>query len=83
VSRPYPGNVRDLRSLVLRIVHRYVGTGVVTVGDIPDAERPAPPAPAGGWRSAELDACLGRALELGARPGDIAAAAKELAAARG
>ena len=42
VSRAYPGNVRDLRSLVLRIVHRYLGTGFVTVGDIPDDERPAP-----------------------------------------
>jgi DNA-binding NtrC family response regulator len=40
VSRPYPGNVRDLRSLVLRIVHRYLGAGFVTVGDIPDRERP-------------------------------------------
>ena len=39
VSRDYPGNVRDLRSLVLRIVHRYLGTGFVTVGDIPDDER--------------------------------------------
>jgi DNA-binding NtrC family response regulator len=41
VSRAYPGNVRDLRSLVLRIVHRYLGAGFVTVGDIPDRERPA------------------------------------------
>jgi transcriptional regulator with GAF, ATPase, and Fis domain len=40
VSRAYPGNVRDLRSLVLRIVHRYLGAGFVTVGDIPDRERP-------------------------------------------
>jgi transcriptional regulator with GAF, ATPase, and Fis domain len=42
VSRAYPGNVRDLRSLVLRIVHRHLGNGVVTVGDIPDQEWPAP-----------------------------------------
>jgi transcriptional regulator with GAF, ATPase, and Fis domain len=42
LSRPYPGNVRDLRSLVLRISHRYLGAGMVTVGDIPDQERPAP-----------------------------------------
>jgi transcriptional regulator with GAF, ATPase, and Fis domain len=40
LSRTYPGNVRDLRSLVLRILPRYLGTGVVTVGDIPDNERP-------------------------------------------
>jgi transcriptional regulator with GAF, ATPase, and Fis domain len=42
LSRPYPGNVRDLRSLVLRIIPRYLGAGVVTVGDIPDHERPVP-----------------------------------------
>ena len=55
VSRDYPGNVRDLRSLVLRIVHRYLGTGFVTVGDIPDDERPAPrePAPPGAVREFE------------------------------
>ena len=40
LSRTYPGNVRDLRSLVLRIIPRYLGAGVVTVGDIPDHERP-------------------------------------------
>ena len=42
VSRSYPGNVRDLRSLTLRIGHRYLGAGLVTVGDIPDDEWPAP-----------------------------------------
>jgi transcriptional regulator with GAF, ATPase, and Fis domain len=42
VGRSYPGNVRDLRSLVLRIVHRHLGNGVVTVGDVPDHEWPAP-----------------------------------------
>ena len=42
LSRTYPGNVRDLRSLVLRIIPRYLGAGVVTVGDIPDNERPDP-----------------------------------------
>ena len=48
LSRTYPGNVRDLRSLVLRIIPRYLGAGVVTVGDIPDNEhRPAAP----GWSS--------------------------------
>jgi transcriptional regulator with PAS, ATPase and Fis domain len=43
VNRSYPGNVRDLRSLALRIGHRHLGAGLVTVGDVPDDERPAPP----------------------------------------
>ncbi|MET0417846.1 MAG: sigma 54-interacting transcriptional regulator, partial [Actinoplanes sp.] len=42
LRRHYPGNVRDLRSLALRIIHRHVGPGAVTVGDVPELERPAP-----------------------------------------
>jgi transcriptional regulator with GAF, ATPase, and Fis domain len=59
VSRAYPGNVRDLRSLVLRIVHRYLGAGFVTVGDIPDRERPGleqPVAPAAAMSSRRASA---------------------------
>ncbi len=41
VTRDYPGNVRDLRSLVLRIIHRHLADGFVTVGDIPEQDRPA------------------------------------------
>ncbi|GIH06923.1 hypothetical protein Rhe02_49900 [Rhizocola hellebori] len=39
-QREYPGNVRDLRQLALRIAARHVGPGPVTPGDIPDEERP-------------------------------------------
>jgi transcriptional regulator with GAF, ATPase, and Fis domain len=47
VHRPYPGNVRDLRGLALRIIHRHLGTGEITVGDVPDGERPHAVQPAG------------------------------------
>src|SRR5262249_35232179 len=40
-SRRYPGNVRDLRQLVARMVGRHVGPGRITVGDVPPEERPA------------------------------------------
>jgi transcriptional regulator with GAF, ATPase, and Fis domain len=46
--RSYPGNVRDLRQLALRVLTRHVGGGSITVGDVPEEERPrfrAPPAP--------------------------------------
>jgi transcriptional regulator with GAF, ATPase, and Fis domain len=77
VNRDYPGNVRDLRALALRIVHRYLGTGLVTVGDIPDRDRPAAaPPPAGGH---ELDDGVGRCLAQGATLQDIAAAAQDAA----
>ncbi len=44
VRRPYPGNVRDLRGLALRIIHRHLGAGEISVGDVPERERP-PAAP--------------------------------------
>ena len=43
LRRAYPGNVRDLRQLISRIACRHVGPGPITVGDIPDDERPDPP----------------------------------------
>jgi transcriptional regulator with GAF, ATPase, and Fis domain len=46
--RRYPGNVRDLRQLALRVLTRHVGSGPITVGDVPEEERPryrAAPAP--------------------------------------
>jgi DNA-binding NtrC family response regulator len=81
VSRPYPGNVRDLRSLVLRIVHRYLGTGLVSVGDIPDAERPERAPGHGDWLDRRFADCVRHAVALGATPEEIAAAATDVASA--
>jgi transcriptional regulator with GAF, ATPase, and Fis domain len=87
VGRAYPGNVRDLRSLVLRIIHRHLGAGFVTVGDIPDQERPTPERPEEAWRDDGFETSIGRALALGAGLEDITAAAAgvavRLAVARG
>jgi transcriptional regulator with GAF, ATPase, and Fis domain len=82
VSRAYPGNVRDLRSLVLRIIHRHLGVGFVTVGDIPDQERPTPRAtrqPDGAWADQRFEESIGRSLDLGAGLEDITEAAAEVA----
>jgi transcriptional regulator with GAF, ATPase, and Fis domain len=38
--RNYRGNVRELRQLVLRMVGRHVGSGPLSLGDIPEDERP-------------------------------------------
>jgi len=51
LAREYPGNVRDLRQLVDRIVHRHVGKGPITLGDVPEEERPR----AGDGRPASAD----------------------------
>ena len=79
LGRSYPGNVRDLRSLVLRIVPRYLGAGVVTVGDVPDHERPAPRQAAPTWRGRGFDEAIRRALALGAELEEITAVAAEVA----
>lgn len=42
-ARPYPGNVRDLRQLAQQIHLRHVGPGPITVGDLPEEERPIEP----------------------------------------
>ncbi|MCI5145846.1 MAG: sigma-54-dependent Fis family transcriptional regulator, partial [Candidatus Electrothrix sp. AR3] len=39
-SREYTGNIRELKQLALRIMHRHVGPGLITAGDIPEGERP-------------------------------------------
>jgi transcriptional regulator with GAF, ATPase, and Fis domain len=40
LNREYPGNIRELKLLVCRLLHRYAGCGPLAVGDIPDDERP-------------------------------------------
>ncbi|MDM0026599.1 sigma-54-dependent transcriptional regulator [Variovorax saccharolyticus] len=40
-ARDYPGNVRELRRVVSWLCHRHAGGGPVTIGDVPEDERPA------------------------------------------
>ena len=54
ITREYPGNIRDLRHLIDRIVHRHVGTGPITLGDVPEEERPTHAAPAVNHHAGEL-----------------------------
>ena len=39
--RDYPGNVRDLRRIVASLHLRHAGSGPITIGDVPEEERPA------------------------------------------
>jgi transcriptional regulator with GAF, ATPase, and Fis domain len=54
IARDYPGNVRDLRHLVERIAHRHVGEGPITLGDVPEEERPSASARQAGPPAGEL-----------------------------
>ncbi|MEY4902491.1 MAG: hypothetical protein RLZZ292_306 [Bacteroidota bacterium] len=40
-TRAYPGNIRELRQLVTRIAYRHVGEGAISIGDIPEMDRPS------------------------------------------
>ena len=78
--RDYPGNVRELRQLVARVAARHVGEGPITVGDIPEDDRPAPGVPVEpDWRQEGFDAAIGTALAQGASLREIGAHATAVA----
>ncbi len=80
LSRSYDGNVRDLRQLVGRISSRHTGPGPVTVGELPESERPAEELDNCSWRGLEFEATIGRAIAMGAGLKEITQAAGDAAA---
>jgi transcriptional regulator with GAF, ATPase, and Fis domain len=78
LQRSYPGNVRELRQLVLRMASRRAGVGPITVGDVPEEERPAAN-PGAGWCGRDLDAVVRRALCQGAGLKEISQKAADAA----
>ena len=77
LTRDYPGNVRDLRHLVTRLWQRHSGPGPITVGDLPEQERPVTTAPA--WPGREFEHAIAHAVELGIGLKEIGQCAGELA----
>jgi DNA-binding NtrC family response regulator len=43
VARDYPGNVRDLRRIIVALRDRHAGGSTVTIGALPESERPSVP----------------------------------------
>ena len=79
MRRPFPGNVRDLKQLVARIAFRHVGPGPITVGDLPEEERPTvEPGPAD-WYAGAFEAAIRQALTLGVGLKEISRAAENAA----
>jgi transcriptional regulator with GAF, ATPase, and Fis domain len=79
VQRDFPGNVRDLRQLVARIAYRYAGAGPITVGDLPESERPPLEGPIADWRAGPFEGCIRRALLQGIGLRDISRSSADAA----
>lgn len=79
LKREYPGNVRDLRQLVSRIIYRHVGSGPVTVGDIPEEERPSSEFLQTDWCDKQFEQNIRHALSLGVGLKEIGRAAEDTA----
>jgi len=79
LTREYPGNVRDLKQLVTRMVQHHVGPGAITVGDIPEDERPPGGDRFGRWDEEGLELAVRSALASGVNLKEIERTAGELA----
>jgi len=78
LARDYPGNVRDLKQLVLRMSLRHAGPGPITLGDIPEDDRPDT-ADAAAWPDRDFELSVRRALLAGAGLKEIGKAASDIA----
>jgi transcriptional regulator with GAF, ATPase, and Fis domain len=79
LRRDYPGNVRELRQVISRLLHHYPGSGVITVGNIPPADRPCAGLEPQVWRDLEFEKIIQRAVLFGVGLKDIGRAAEEAA----
>jgi transcriptional regulator with GAF, ATPase, and Fis domain len=82
-ARRYPGNVRELRQLMAKILLRHVGQGPIRPGDLPPDERPlaAQLDTMRSWPNRDLDfeTAIARAIDAGATLSGISEAAKDVA----
>ena len=79
LQRDYPSNVRELRLVLARLLHRHAGSGPITAGDVPPDERPVAAGRPGDWRHGPLVAAITQALAAGAGLKEIGRAAEEIA----
>jgi transcriptional regulator with GAF, ATPase, and Fis domain len=79
LNRDYPGNIRDLKQLVSRLMYRHVGPGPITLGDIPETERLWREPNAVPLHAISFEAAVRHALDHGAGLKDIRAAAENTA----
>ncbi|AGC43180.1 Fis family transcriptional regulator [Myxococcus stipitatus DSM 14675] len=78
LQRSYPGNIRELRQLMGRICKRHVGSGPITVGDIPSDELPSLEGLCE-WRDQSFARAVQHALTMGMGLKEIGRSASEMA----
>jgi transcriptional regulator with GAF, ATPase, and Fis domain len=78
-GREYPGNVRELRFLMARVAARHVGNGPITVGSLPDAERPADSADGSAWWQGQFEEAVRHAVSTGVGLREIGKVAQQTA----
>ncbi|RZL87352.1 MAG: sigma-54-dependent Fis family transcriptional regulator [Variovorax sp.] len=79
LARDYPGNVRELRRVVAWLCHRHAGGGPITIGDVPEAERPPDSTPSRDALQKHFEAAAREAFDLGLGLKEIGQAATQCA----
>jgi transcriptional regulator with GAF, ATPase, and Fis domain len=79
LERDYPGNVRDLRHLVLRVGFRHVGPGPITIGDVPEEEHSSGAHSRANANAGEWETCVRHALARGMTLSEIKTTAADTA----
>jgi transcriptional regulator with GAF, ATPase, and Fis domain len=65
MNRDYPGNVRELYQLMQRIAARYSCSGPITVGDLPEEDRPVGGTFRRAWPNKQFEMSIAEAVMLG------------------
>jgi len=63
MQRAYPGNLRELRQLMVRVMTRHVGKGPITPGDVPPEDRSR--THQAGWPDEQFEHVVRRGLAQG------------------
>jgi transcriptional regulator with GAF, ATPase, and Fis domain len=79
LRRDYPGNVRELKQVVARLMNRCADDGTISIGYVPQEERPSGPPNTSLWVDAGFETMIQRAVMMGAGLKEIGRAAEECA----
>ena len=79
LRREYPGNVRELRQLIARLMSRWIGVGPLTLGCLPENEWRGGAKAQSAWDGDGLAIGVRRGLAAGLRLRDLGRAAEDTA----